>query len=73
MKSRKPKITLRCVANHYSAPNETIAEITAPNGKGCLLSVTFKDDGTLQIHAYREDSGVYIVPSAATQPGARSA
>ena len=60
----KPRVTTKCVANTYAAPNERIIEISSGNrrgtGNGCLVSIRDMDDGTLLIQVYRADGGVEV-------------
>lgn len=47
----RPQIITRCVADNYHAPDERIAEIVMPDGRGCLISV--RNDGSIVL--YRSD------------------
>jgi hypothetical protein len=50
----KPTINTRCVASHYSAPNERILEISGRHGAGALISIIENDDG-INVYVYRRD------------------
>jgi len=56
----KPKVSSRCVANNYAAPNERIIELSNGAGIGCLVSVRNMPDGTLSVQVYRRDAGVSV-------------
>ncbi len=58
-KTNKPKIYTKCVANHYTHPNETIAEFTG-GGVGGLLSLRDIGNRRLQLFVYRQDAGVEV-------------
>lgn len=51
---KKPVITVRCVANSYSAEGERIIEVSHPakNGAGCLISVKVNGE-ELVVELYR--------------------
>lgn len=57
--SNKPRVTVKCVADHYAASNERILEISGPNG-GCLISLRNTTDGKLVVEAYRCDATVIV-------------
>lgn len=50
---KRPKVTTKCVADRYAAPNERIVEFSAPSGAGGLMSFVLHDDGTLTVDLYR--------------------
>lgn len=50
----KPTVSVRCVANHYSAPSERIVEISGRHGAGALISIVENDDG-LNVYVYRRE------------------
>lgn len=56
----KPKVSSRCVANNYAAPNERIIELSNGAGIDCLVSVRNMPDGTLSVQVYRCDAGVSV-------------
>ncbi|MES2295377.1 MAG: hypothetical protein V4527_18925 [Pseudomonadota bacterium] len=61
----RPSIKTRCVADTYAdKTRERIAEFSAPNGKGGLISVRQNDDGTVTVKLYRLDDGVGIAAAA---------
>ena len=75
----RPSIKSPCVADRHHAPNERIAEVRFPNGKGCLLSLRQLEDGTCSISVYRADPGIFVgteapapKPQASRQPGLAS-
>lgn len=60
----KPKVSTKCIANHYAAPNERIIEYSANHGNlGGLISFTVSEDGKLTVCLYRHDPQVKIVVS----------
>jgi len=59
----KPKVNTKCVADHYSMPNEKIVEVTGQGGQGCLISVSNHPDGSVVINLYRIDTRVVIKQS----------
>lgn len=62
MKTRKPTIKTKCVANAYADHAERIAEVSHPYG-GCLVSVRARDcDGQqLLVNVYGCDPSVICV------------
>jgi len=63
---RRPSINPHCVADTYAdKQHERIAEFTAPNGKGGLISVRQNDDDTVSVSVYRTDDGVQVAGSSA--------
>lgn len=70
MAKRKPRVTVKCVANARAADNERIVEFSDPRtGKGGLLSLRLMDDGTLYVEAYRLDEGVVVAAPASNTKG----
>jgi hypothetical protein len=55
---RKPKVTLKCVADQYASPGEKIIELS-DNGSGCLISIR-RVNGKLVICPYRGDKDVVV-------------
>ena len=54
--SKKPRVTVLCVANRYAAPNERIIEVgSGSKGVGCLISLREIADGTLIVEPYHAD------------------
>lgn len=60
MTSHRPTIKSPCVADRYASPHQRIAEFSAPNGKGGLISVSQKPDGSVEVVLYRLDKGVTV-------------
>lgn len=58
---RKPKVTVNCVANAHSAPNERIVEFSDPLGNGGLISLRYMPDGTLLVDVYRVSDNVRVI------------
>ena len=58
--TKRPTIKSPCVADRHHADGERIAEFSAPNGKGGLISLRQMDDGQLVISLYRLDAGVIV-------------
>lgn len=65
--NRKPRVTVKCVANNYAASFERIVEYsfpgsTAPHGylAGGLISFTLDNDGNPHVSLYRHDANVQI-------------
>lgn len=58
----RPKVTTKCVADSYADKRrERVVEVLDPvTGKGCLICLRRRDDGTLQIETYRCDDGVIV-------------
>lgn len=58
---KRPSIKSPCVADRYAGPGERIAEFSAPNGKGGLISIRQINggDGVL-VSVYRTDPGVAV-------------
>lgn len=50
---RRPSITTPCVADRYAGPQERIAEVSLPDGRGCLISVAA--NGTICVYAMGRD------------------
>lgn len=60
----RPSIKSPCVADHYADKScERIAEFSAPNGKGGLISIRQHDDGSVSVSVYRIDPGVMVIAS----------
>lgn len=57
---KRPSIKSPCVADQHHAPAERIAEITFPDGKGCLVQLITRSDGTDSISVYRADKGIEV-------------
>lgn len=58
---KRPSIKSPCVADRHHAPYERIAEVTFPNGKGCLLSLRQMSGAESAIvDFYRVDEGVRV-------------
>lgn len=65
----KPKVITKCVANHYTGPNERIIEYTfGPDGKGGsvggLIQFATLEDGTPQVTLYNHEPQIRIRPGA---------
>lgn len=56
--AKRPSIKTPCVADRYSGPHERIAEFSASNGKGGLISIQERHDGRVVVDLYRCDQGV---------------
>lgn len=62
----RPSITSPCVADRGHLRGERIAEITWPDGRGCLVSISTSPDGKAEITIYRADLGLVVrVPHGA--------
>lgn len=62
MKTKRPGVNLRCVADQYcDKSRERIVEFhDAETDLGGLISFTRRDDGRLIVNIYRCDSGVML-------------
>ncbi|WP_431881925.1 hypothetical protein [Micromonospora chalcea] len=56
----KPRVTTNCVANGYAGPDERIVEVSGQRGKGCLISIRNRPDGTVSIDVHRRDPEVVV-------------
>jgi len=57
----KPRINVRCVADKYSGPNESIVEFVAGERCGGLISFRYDPESeTLIVEPYRMDPGVTV-------------
>lgn len=69
--AKRPSIKSPCVADHYHAPGERIAEISGAGGV-CLLSVReyTRGDGRpgLRVEVYAADETVMVRPAKYAQP-----
>jgi hypothetical protein len=63
---KRPQIKTPCVADRHHGPGERIAEVTFPDGRGCLISTAY-DRGVARVDVYRADPGVVI--NRPTRPG----
>lgn len=61
---RRPSIKTPCVADRHHSPDERIAEISFPDGTGCLLALRVLSDGRKVIGVYRADSGIEVTVTA---------
>ena len=60
---RKPRVTVRCVANHYAAPAERIVEFSFPDTPGPLgglISFYAHGDGNCTVNLFRVDRAVRV-------------
>lgn len=63
---RRPSIKSPCVADGYADKScERIAEFSAPNGKGGLISIRQNRDGTVTVNIYRTDARVDVTADPA--------
>ncbi len=63
----KPRVTTKCVANGYAAPNERIVEFSH-KGKGGLISIAENAAGELVVNIYRCDPGIVVFTEIKTAP-----
>jgi hypothetical protein len=57
---QRPMVNPRPPADDHSLPEERIAEVTFPSGRGCLISCRVRDDGAEEVVIYRADRGVRV-------------
>ncbi len=56
---KRIKVTTRCVADRYSAPNEKIVEFSSDVGGG-LVSFRIGADNHMHIQVYRTDPNITV-------------
>jgi hypothetical protein len=57
----RPKVTLNCVADHYSMSKERIIEFTFPDGSGGLIQFYGSETGENRIVIYNHDVSVKVI------------
>lgn len=57
---KRPSIKTPCIADRYHMPQERIAEVTFPDGSGCLLSCRMTAEGPV-IDVYRADPSIRVL------------
>jgi hypothetical protein len=54
----KPRVLLKCVANHYAARDERIIEFSFSDGSGGLIA--FHEEETNLVNVYRVDKNINV-------------
>ena len=53
-------VSIKVHRSNGKPAGERVAEVTAPDGRGCLISARVLSDGRLCVEVYRADEGVVV-------------
>jgi len=65
-RTKRPRVIVNPVANHYSDANVRVVEFSSENGGG-LIEFRTLADGRLRVELYRCDPTVWVIPPDMTK------